>query len=104
LWSSCPSPLAAHYAILLLSPDAVAVSAGRFRRQIRFGLGLAAEFALRSRQGTRTLSRIHQHLGLRRNPWLRRDLRQRTPPKRLRADAVAERRRRSADAADESLQ
>src|SRR5262249_19031140 len=47
-------------AVLFLSPHALALPAGRLRSAVRFRLGLAAQFALRSGQGARSLPALHR--------------------------------------------
>ena len=78
----------------LVQPDAVAVLAGRLPREEPLGVGRHPQRLYDPVRGHAGLPRVHGPARVRRPARLRRHRRQRAPPERLRADAVAEHHRR----------
>src|SRR5207249_9508841 len=82
-------------------PDALAPPAGRLRGEVRLRLGLVPELLLRPARGARALQPLSRRARARGDPRLRRRLRERAPPERLRPDALAEPVRGDARAANQ---
>ena len=78
----------------LLQPHAVAAPARGLPRDAPLGVGGPRQPALRRRRGQRHVPRVHGRARVRRGAGLRRHRRERAPPERLRAHALAEHHRR----------
>src|SRR5579875_2964098 len=77
-------------AVLLLPPDAVPVPEARLPGDRALGLGHLLEPLLRPPARAPAVQPLPGRAGVRRRAGLRWHLRQRAPPERLRADAVAQ--------------
>ena len=89
---------------VLLPPHALRRLGPHLHGPLQFRLGDAAEFLFRSEGRREALPALHRRTGIGRPARLRRHLRQRAPPDRLRADAGAEPDRRRARALDQAGQ